>query len=146
MTLQAFDFGEGKCLEDYPLFVQSRRAFRQNRGWKYKLWSEPEIAKLCCDTYPDLWPTYKGLSFPIQRVDLAKYLVADRFGGAVADLDVLPLRPLDEIVGSSPSVFDRCSRKHVVASATRSWEPLSHGGQEMISRQNCEALAGRNLP
>jgi len=30
-----FDFGAGMRLEDYPLFVQSRRAFSENRGWKY---------------------------------------------------------------------------------------------------------------
>jgi len=42
-------------------------------------------------------------------------LIADRYGGVVSDLDVLPLRPLDEIVGSSPYVFDRCSRKHIIA-------------------------------
>ena len=52
---------------------------------------------------------------PIQMLDVGKYLVADAIGGLVVDLDVLPRRPLEDIVGASPYVFDRCSRKGVTA-------------------------------
>ena len=51
----------------------------------------------------------------MQRVDLAKYLVAHHVGGLVADLDVMPKCHVDDIIGDKLFVFDRCSRKHVVA-------------------------------
>ena len=100
-------------MTDYPFFEKSRTKF-ENLGWKYKLWSEPEIEKLVRTEYPKLWPTYKTL-LPIQRVDLAKYCLADRYGGIVSDLDVLPKRPLEDIVGEVPYLFDRCSRKNIAA-------------------------------
>ena len=105
---------DGKRLHDYPIFVRSQELFKAQPGWKYKLWCEKQVGLLCRTRCPQLWPRYRRM-LPIQRVDVAKYLVADAFGGLVADLDVLPRRPLDKVVGSSPYVFDRCSRKGVTA-------------------------------
>jgi mannosyltransferase OCH1-like enzyme len=110
-----FDFGDGKCLQDYPMFVQSHNAFRSQPNWQYELWDEAAVERLLRTRRPELWDTYCSLEHPIMRVDFAKYLIADTFGGIVADLDVLPLCHLDDIVGDRPYVFDRCSRKHVVA-------------------------------
>ena len=55
------------------------------------------------------------MRYPIQRVDLAKYLVANFVGGLVVDLDVLPKCHVNVVIGEKMFVFDRCSRKHVVA-------------------------------
>ena len=110
-----FDFGDGKSLHDYPFFVQSHNAFRSMPGWRYKLWDEAAVERLLRTRRPELWETYCSLGHPIMRVDMAKYLIADAVGGIVADLDVLPLCHLDAIIGDHPYVFDRCSRKHVVA-------------------------------
>ena len=108
-----FDFN-GKRLQDYPIFMRSRALFEAQKGWKYKLWNERQIEHLCRTRYPKLWSRYRRM-LPIQRVDTAKYLVADAIGGVIADLDVLSRRPLDEVVGASPYVFDRCSRKGIIA-------------------------------
>ena len=111
-----FDFGDGKRRQDYQLFVQSHHAFTSFPGWRYKLWDDAAVERLIRARRPELWDTYGFLEHPIMRVDFAKYLIADAVGGIVADLDVLPLCHLDAIVGDRPSyVFDRCSRKHVVA-------------------------------
>ena len=72
---------------------------------------EALISKHC----PEMWQTYSALRYPIQRVDLAKYMVAHFVGGLIVDLDVLPKCHVDEIIGDKPFVFDRCSRKHVIA-------------------------------
>lgn len=108
-----FNFN-GKALNDYPIFVASQALFKAQRGWKYKLWSERQVERLCRTRYPKLWPRYRRM-LPIQQVDCGKYLVADAIGGLIADLDVLPRRALDEVVGTSDYVFDRCSRKGVIA-------------------------------
>ena len=99
-----FDF-DGRRIESYPVFVSSRDAFASMDGWLYRLWDEAAVASLVRERYPALWDTYRGLRYPIQRVDFAKYAIADSFGGVVSDLDVLPLCHMDHLV-SSPCLFD----------------------------------------
>ena len=59
-------------------------------GWSYRLWDEAAVANLVRERYPALWDVYRGLRYPIQRVDFAKYAIAHSFGGVVSDLDVIP--------------------------------------------------------
>ena len=109
-----FDF-DGRKMEDFPLFLRSQESFhRMADGWEYTLWGEAEIERLCRERYPAFWPTYNALPYKIQQLDAAKYMLLDT-GGLVSDLDVLVSAPLDEILGDAPYVFDRCSRKNVVA-------------------------------
>ena len=96
-----FNF-DGRALQDHPLFARSHDAFRGMRGWTYRLWDESSIEHLCKSKYSSLWSAYRRLKFPIQRVDLAKYMVLDTFGGVYADLDVLPKLHVGEIVGDRP--------------------------------------------
>ena len=111
---QVFVEFDDRRLEDYPVFVSSRDAFASMDGWSYRLWDEAAVASLVCERYPALWDTYRGLRYPIQRVDFAKYAIADSFGGVVSDLDVIPLCHMDQLV-SSPCLFDMCSRARVIA-------------------------------
>ena len=76
-------------------------------GWEYCLWDEDKAEKLCQSVYPDLWNAYRSLKYAIQRVDLAKYMIADSCGGVVPDLDVIPLSHLDSFVGEEQYCFDR---------------------------------------
>ena len=109
-----FRFGDRR-LQDYPIFVASLDAWRNMKGWKHRLWHEKGVERLCRTKYPQLWDTYRRLKFGIQRVDLAKYMLADAYGGVIVDLDVLPKCHVSEIVGDRPYVFDRCSRAHIIA-------------------------------
>lgn len=111
---QIFFRFDTRTLYDYPCFVRSHNAFKDmGGGWEYRLWDESCAESLCQTEYPELWDTYKTLK-PIQRVDLAKYMIADTCHGIVSDFDVIPLVHADDIVGHRPYLFDRCSRKHVV--------------------------------
>ena len=84
-------------------------------GWEYCLWDEDKAEQLCQSSYPDLWNTYRSLKYAIQRVDLAKYMIADSCGGVVSDLDVIALSHIDSFVGEEQYCFDRCSRVHIIA-------------------------------
>ena len=113
-----FNFDD-RTLQDYPVFVKSAEAWSSFSGWGYKLWNEADAEKLCQSTYPQLWETYRALRFPIQQVDLLKYMIADNFSRSgqetlVCDLDVLPLCHPDEIVADKDYMFDRCTRKGIV--------------------------------
>ena len=109
-----FDFGDGRMLKDFPVFSASRAKFRDMGGWSYKLWDDNMVADVIKEKYPHLFDEYSALPHTIQKVDLAKYIIADAFGGVVADLDVIPNTHLDNIV-SSPCTFDCCSRANITA-------------------------------
>ena len=113
-----FNFDD-RTLQDYHVFVKSAEAWNSFSGWGYKLWNEADAEILCQSTYPQLWETYRALRFPIQRVDLLKYMIADKFSRSgqetlVCDLDVLPLCHPDGIIADRDYVFDRCTRKGIV--------------------------------
>lgn len=108
-----FDF-DGRKIEDFPTFVTSRDKFAAMTGWSYRLWNEAEVGDVIRRRYPHIWDEYRALPHAIQRVDVAKYIIADHFGGVVSDLDVIPLTHLDNIV-SPPCTFDQCSRANIVA-------------------------------
>ena len=112
---QIFFRFDGRSMRDYPVFVASHVAFKRMRGWTYKLWNEKDVEQLCRTHYPGLWKTYRGLKYDIQRVDVAKYLLADSLGGVIVDLDVIPLTHISNIVAGRPYVFDRCSRNGIIA-------------------------------
>ena len=112
---QIFFRFDSRKLRDYPVFVASHKAFKRMRGWTYKLWNEKDVEQLCRTHYPGLWKTYRGLKYDIQRVDVAKYLLADSLGGVIVDLDVIPLTHISNIVAGRPYVFDRCSRNGIIA-------------------------------
>ena len=107
-----FDFGIGQ-LSDNRIFQQSNQEFQDMKGWTYKLWTESEVYHLCKTQFPDSINVYSSL-IPIQRLDLAKYMVAHTYGGVIVDLDVLPLKHLDTFI-CQPYLFDRCSRKNIIA-------------------------------
>ena len=116
---------DGRALEDYPLFACSQAAFRGMRGWDYRIWDEPSVDELCQARYPGIWEAYRQLPFQIQRVDLAKYMILDTYGGFYADLDVIPKCHLSELVGNQPYLFDWCSRQNVIANDVMY---VGHGG------------------
>ena len=72
------------------------------------------VAGVIKEKFPHVFDEYNALPHAIQKVDLAKYIIADAIGGVVADLDVIPSTHLDNIV-SSPCMFDRCSRANIIA-------------------------------
>ena len=114
-----FDFGDGKTLSDFPIFVESKAAWSSMRGWEYTLWNETTARNLVETRRPEFLDTYDSFKYPIQRLDVAKYLVAHHIGGFVVDLDIVPLPKVrvDDILGrnSPPYLFDRCTRKGIVA-------------------------------
>ena len=67
-------------------------------NWEYRFWSDKENRELVRTSFPWLLETYDGYKYPIQRADVARYLVIATFGGVYADLDVVPLRDISELI------------------------------------------------
>ena len=78
-----------------------RRYFERWRalhlGWDIRLWTDETMRAFVGDTYPELLATYDGYGRMIERADAFRYMVLDALGGVYSDLDVEPLRPIDEL-------------------------------------------------
>ncbi len=53
------------------------------------------------ENYPELYETYKGYKYPIQRCDAFRYMVLYKYGGIYIDLDIGCKKRLDELLKHS---------------------------------------------
>ena len=86
-------FKDGKPKPD--VFVESNRRWKQvatNMGAIYHEWTPEEAETLIRNHYPQYWPTYVKVRYPIQRVDMARIAILHFCGGLYSDMDVIPNR------------------------------------------------------
>jgi len=70
------------------IFQESKDSWSSIPNTEYKLWSEEDIEELV-KKYPDMEELYHRVQYPIQRVDLARWIIIYDQGGLYADLDVV---------------------------------------------------------
>lgn len=86
-----FDLGKGKKFEDFAIFKNTLKKCKEiNNNFDIKVWQEQEIDDII-KKY-DFYEIYKNFTYPIQRVDFAKYLILYEKGGIYTDLDLEPLK------------------------------------------------------
>ena len=69
--------------------------------WHHVLWTDADIEAYIRAMHPSDWSIFEGLE-GIQRVDLFRYYVLRDFGGVYCDLDIMPVKAIDEAIASSP--------------------------------------------
>jgi len=74
---------------------------RLHPGWTYQFWTDETARMFVADHYPWFLETYDGYPTPIMRVDAVRYLWMSHFGGVYADLDLEPVRPVDQLLRST---------------------------------------------
>ena len=86
---------------------------RLGAGWEWRLWTDADLLTLVRDHYPHLEPLY--LSYPnnVQRADLGRYMVLDRYGGIYADLDTECLTSPDALTQEQRVVLSEEPLEHV---------------------------------
>jgi len=70
------------------IFQESKDSWSSIPNTEYKLWSSEDIEELV-KKYPDMGELYHRVQYPIQRVDLARWIIIYDQGGLYADLDRL---------------------------------------------------------
>jgi len=75
---------------------------RLNDKFVYCLWTDAELENFVADRYPWLLATYLAYPYPIQRADVARYLLLYHYGGIYVDLDVGCLTPLAIVFSTAP--------------------------------------------
>jgi len=89
-----FDFGKGKKITDYKLYLQSVECWKAlaiKEGITYRLHNDSTANSLI-----ELYPKYKNFFYqltPIQKLDFYKILLLYHYGGIYVDLDILPNCP-----------------------------------------------------
>jgi len=92
---------------------------RLNPGWEWRLWTDADLLALVRADYPALEQLYLSYPNSVQRADLGRYLVLDRFGGLYADIDTQCLTPVEPLAAERRIIL--CE------------EPIEH-------RHHCDAL------
>lgn len=116
-------------------FAAAQASWRRHHPeWEYRLWTDADLEDFVARQFPEYLELYRSYPDHIQRVDAARYMILNHFGGVYADLDIICERPFDDLRG-----YD------VVLPAT---EPLGVSNDLMAGRQGSEffAFAVTRLP
>lgn len=79
--------------------------YRRLNNNNYILWDEHAIKQLISDEYPQLSEEYDGYQFWIMRVDLAKYIILEKYGGFYVDMDTKPLKSFIPLINDLPTFY-----------------------------------------
>ena len=67
--------------------------------WIYLFFCDADVEDFVRERQPSWWSLYQQLTHaPIQRIDLFRYLAVEHYGGVYLDVDMLVLKPLDELL------------------------------------------------
>ncbi|KAL7540663.1 hypothetical protein ACHAXR_010280 [Thalassiosira sp. AJA248-18] len=83
--------------------------------YEYKFWSDDDNRNLIQQYYPWFLETYDSYPAPIQRADAARYFAVLHFGGIYADMDILPIRPVDPLLYKLNQPENNADKEMIVA-------------------------------
>ena len=66
--------------------------------WEHRFWTDADLERLVRTRAPRLYPLWRRYPWHIQRVDAARYLILHEEGGVYADLDIVCVKPLDDLL------------------------------------------------
>lgn len=76
--------------------IEWKRHHPLSSGWQYILWTDDDNRNLIKNDFPWFLDIYDNYPYPIQRVDTARYFILYKYGGIYSDLDIYPIKPVDE--------------------------------------------------
>ncbi len=94
-----FNPKEPKKIDDNELFKKQNEItidFCKKNDIKYMLHTD-ETCKELLDKYPEHLNFYNNLRYPTQKCDFIRYLIIYEYGGLYLDMDISPLRDLNDV-------------------------------------------------
>lgn len=83
----------------YKKLKNCRDSWRvKNPDWCCMEWSKENCQHLVSKIFPEHKNLVKSYKYEIQRCDTVRYMILLRYGGFYADMDMLDVRPVNEIV------------------------------------------------
>jgi mannosyltransferase OCH1-like enzyme len=68
-----------------------------NPGWNYTLLTDTDNDRIVRENFPDFYPYFISLKYPIQRADAVRYCVLYLYGGIYLDLDFICNKSFDDL-------------------------------------------------
>ncbi len=96
----------------------------KNPGWQYKFWSDEDLLAFMRGERPDLLDLYLSYPRPVQKADLARYCILQKFGGVYADVDTVCLSSLEPLAGDLRVVLCEEPERH--------WQPARKRGLDRL--------------
>jgi mannosyltransferase OCH1-like enzyme len=72
------------------------------------LWADSECLEFIRAEFPELLGVYEDARFAVTRVNIFRLAVLYRYGGVYADLDMVCLRPIEELLEAIGGDHGRC--------------------------------------
>lgn len=73
---------------------------RLHPDWLYILWTDEDIRNHISRYHPEFLELHDSYEYPIQRADMIRYFVLYDYGGVYCDLDMYPLRNIENMIKS----------------------------------------------
>lgn len=96
----------------------------KNPEWTYRLWTDDDLLIFFQNERPDLLDLYLSYARPVQKADLARYCILQKFGGVYADVDTVCLASLEPLAGDLRVVLCEEPARH--------WEPALLRGMDRL--------------
>lgn len=111
--------------------------------WEVVLWDLDMATELVTERYPWFLPDWKKLQ-NIEKCDILRIFLMEKYGGVYADLDIIPIKPLDDFLDRSDVILTRVT-------LDPSWESLltftvNRGKERLISLNNCFMMSRPHHP
>jgi hypothetical protein len=100
----------------------------KNPGWEYRFWTDDDLLAFFREERPDLLDLYQSYTRPVQKADLARYCILQRFGGLYADVDTRCLQSLEPIVGDDRVILCEEPSRHREPALIRGLDRLWFNG------------------
>ncbi|ELU12549.1 hypothetical protein CAPTEDRAFT_54872, partial [Capitella teleta] len=99
---------------DIPHFFHAwvSRWMDVNPGWGYWLWTIDDAKLLIGSQYPEYLALFESYPEVIHRADAMRYFILHHFGGVYMDLDMEPLKPLDNWTSNYDVVLSQECYEH----------------------------------
>lgn len=101
-------FQGGDALPDKYL-ANIATIYMLNPGWTHMLWDDQSLQKECSAVGGKCLQTYLAFEHMHQKIDFGRYVVLYRYGGTSVDIDMMCLKPFDDlakVTGERLSAFD----------------------------------------
>jgi mannosyltransferase OCH1-like enzyme len=91
----------------------------KNPEWECRFWTDDDLLAFFKVERPDLLELYLSYPRPIQRADLARYCILQKFSGVYADVDTICRASLEPLAGDPRVVLCEELARHWLPAYTQ---------------------------
>lgn len=82
------------CQKSWIDAIEQSNRITGSETIEYRMWTDEDLDQFVRESFPDLYPFYMRYIYNISRIDFARYLILQTFGGVYADMDYEYMEPV----------------------------------------------------